>query len=618
MPESPQDALCRGTLEYLLKCPCEHQRLDFKQVLNLGDTRGKAELAKDVLAIANSGGGHLIVGVKDVGRQVVGLSANDLGLLRDSKSVNDKLKPYCGEFIQVHLAIHEVDSDSTLGRVSLALLWIPPAKSKIPAQQDGTYSQGGLGGKPEFVFRKGDVLIRRADESVKVALPSELNEHEAAPYVLTSLPGDEFINPYDFAGTATREMFKGRHAEITSLLDNIQSGTHTAIFGLQRIGKTSLVEEALIEKIQLKPQLAGQVFFTKIDFQRTGTEFSTYGGILISLFRAVAEAGCAQDPSDIENQVSLSMRQLVGGKRELLLMFTRLIEGAAERVTGRLVIFLDEFSELCRVIEANQAILAKNPSRKVGHPRELLADVDLMQWFSSMVKSKAIKGKLVFLFALRPFVAEYDDKRNLQLLKLTKPIMLYHLDGRAARSLITEPILGQICVHTDAAGYLADLTNGHPYLLQFMLKELVDRSMRGSREITVNDVKSLESEMVKEGPGYDAQFRVLDSDYSVDYVLNPTRTRIGNGILALIAKIAHVSKEGWVEVNKIIEQLQLSHSIAPEETHALLAQLLRAKILEDKPSQLEHQVRMSIPLLRKRYIQQNMYLKHFQGLRSAR
>ena len=569
--------------------------------------------------MANSGGGHIVVGVEESGHVVVGIDDKELALLKDSKSVNDKLRLFYGDFVTVHLAVHEIKTTDQQANFRVAVLWIPAAKKKIPAQADGAYSQPGPGGKQDIVFRKGDVYVRRGDESTKISLPDELEQGDSSPFVFVSqIPETGFQNPYGFAASATPAMFKGRQAEINTLLNNIASGTHTSIFGLQRIGKTSLVEQVFTEEICKRPNLLRSVKFTKIDFQTTGTEFGTYGEFLTSLFRAVAGAGTSREPADVENQLSLSMKQLVGGKRELLLLFTRLIEGAAERVEGKPVIFLDEFSEFCRVIEANQSRLIKNPGRKFSHPRELLVDVDLMQWFSSLVKSSAIRGRIVFLLAVRPFVAEYDELRHLQLLKLMKPIMLYHLDDAAARQLIVEPSQGQIHFDSDAVDYLIDLTDGHPYLLQFMLKELIDRAMAGSRLVRRSDVRAFENEMISEGPGYDAQFKILDSDYSIDYVLNPSRTKVGNGILSLIAKAGHESKEGWVPVRRVVEQLDTNHKVTPEETSSLLAQLLRAKILEERNFNGEHQIRMSIPLLRKRYIQQNMYLKHFHAGTSRR
>ena len=45
---------------------------------------------------------------------------------------------------------------------------------------------------------------------------------------------------------------------------------------------------------------------------------------------------------------------------------------------------------------------------------------------------------------VRPFMSEYDDREELQILKLMKPITLYHLDDRAAKALICEPLQGRI------------------------------------------------------------------------------------------------------------------------------------------------------------------------------
>jgi predicted HTH transcriptional regulator len=71
----------------LLDSPCETANLDFKETLDLTNSRDRVELAKDVLAMANSGGGHIVVGVEDVTRQV-GISEEAPAALRDAKTVN--------------------------------------------------------------------------------------------------------------------------------------------------------------------------------------------------------------------------------------------------------------------------------------------------------------------------------------------------------------------------------------------------------------------------------------------------------------------------------------------------------------------------------------------------
>jgi hypothetical protein len=149
------------------------------------------------------------------------------------------------------------------------------------------------------------------------------------------------------------------------------------------------------------------------------------------------------------------------------------------------------------------------------------------------------------------------------------------------------------------------------------LKDIVDHLKREGRSLLkCSAIVSVEERLISEGPAYDAHFKVLDSDYSVDYVINPGKTRVGNGVLAVIAKIGSEKPEGWVGIRDICSFLA-GHTISFEETHAILDQLLRAKIIEECEIDGELHVRMSIPLLRKRYMRQNMYPKYFQGLSKA-
>ncbi len=218
------------------------------------------------------------------------------------------------------------------------------------------------------------------------------------------------------------------------------------------------------------------------------------------------------------------------------------------------------------------------------------------------------------MFALKPFMAEYDSRHNLQILKLVKPITLYHLDESAAKALMIEPLRGRIAVEQQAADYLYQITSGHPYLIQFFLHQIVD-TVKGEHRPSIykEDIKQFEEVMISEGPAYDAHFKVLDSDYSVADVMEPGRARLGKGVLALIAKIGNQEKEGWVPINRIQTALTV-HDCTFEDTDELLDQLLRAKILEEREINGTLCFKISIPLLRKRYVRQNLYSKYFRSL----
>jgi len=61
--------LSLSRLMSLIDSPCETAALDFKETVDPTQCRDRVELAKDVLAMANSGGGHIVVGVEDATRR---------------------------------------------------------------------------------------------------------------------------------------------------------------------------------------------------------------------------------------------------------------------------------------------------------------------------------------------------------------------------------------------------------------------------------------------------------------------------------------------------------------------------------------------------------------------
>jgi TIR domain len=430
-----------------------------------------------------------------------------------------------------------------------------------------------------------------------------------------------FTNPYEFDTTASYQTFKGRHAEIDDILDSIESGTHTAIFGLQRMGKTSLMEEGLEERLKLDPQLAARVLMAKIDFQRLGGEQVKYGDLVRAIIGAIAQAMSAgklgRSTPDVRMLTNELFRQNDQGDRtQFFAKFTNLIYEMAKASQRQIVLFIDEFSEIRKAIEQNRRALVDKPMRNRNLlPHDLYLDVPFMHHLSSMLRDRNLKRKLTLIVAVRPFMAEYDDKEDLQILKLMRPITLYYLDEAAAKALIVEPMSDSVGYEAGAVDYLYRLTGGHPYLLQFILKSLIDRCRRERRyTITRQDIESIERRMISEGPAYDAQFEVVISDYSVDEITIPQEARLGKGTLALIAKIGAEQEQGWVFENQIVEALA-KHEIPREKAASLLSQFVRVKILEEKAIAGNLSYRMSIPLLRKRFVEQNLYLKYFRRSR---
>jgi len=626
MPHDARQLVSRQVLEQCLNCQYETENLDFKEALDLSKPKDRLELIKDVLAMANTVGGYIIVGVRDKDYCRVGVSDDASKSLKDGTSVNDKLRGICRDLVTVHAAMHEV-TDESGNMVAVALICVLPLEKMLPAPEDGYYDVSRDGKKPEtrWVFRKGDVLIRKADSSTRAIT---VEDYVRRPYSVESFHTfidplkksglQDFQNPYDFNFAASNEMFKGRVDEINDLLMSVENGAHVSVFGLQRIGKTSLVEEALTSRAKQNPRLKDLVF-ARVNLQEIGSEFITYKQLLEHIIMTIALAfpetsdGTAVQAA-IEQFLAAPRRYKVGDKSGMFEDYKRIIETIVQKSPRQIVLFMDEMSELCRAIERNDQLARHKPNRNdTLHPHEMLVDVPLIHLFSSLLKTKSLQRKLTFVFAIRPFVAEYDRDRGLQLLKLAKPIELNNLEEQAARRLISDPISGAIVVEDAAVDYLYLLTAGHPYLIQFMMQDLVNTAKTGGQvTIQLSDIKRLEEKMINKGVTYEPLFELLDSDYSVDEVMNPKTADLGRGTLALISKIGTVRPGGWVADREVKEELA-KFRISERPAAQILKQLEAAKIIEVDRQKDTTPLRVSVPLLRKRYVAQNMYSRYFRN-----
>jgi hypothetical protein len=244
-------------------------------------------------------------------------------------------------------------------------------------------------------------------------------------------------------------------------------------------------------------------------------------------------------------------------------------------------------------------------------PHDMYVDVPFIHHMSSLLKDAELRQQMTVIVLVRPFIAEYDEREGLQLLKLMKPITLRHLDETSAKELITAPVESYIDYEAGAVDYLFRLTDGHPYLLQFMLKLIVDRMKRDARPtITRDDVNWLRERMISEGPAYDAQFAVLISDYSIDEITHTKEARLGKGLLALVSQLGQ-HQHGWVSASEIYDRLQL-HQVPEEKTASLLSQLTRTCILEEGSFDGDLRYRLAVPLVQERFVKQNLYRRYFR------
>lgn len=134
----------------------ESKYVEFKEKFDHTDAQDLCEVIKDIVAMANSGGGHLLFGVRNDGSA----SGWDCTLLRslDPAQLTDKIASYVGE------QFSEFDFLEAERRGSLiAVMEVRPVHIPLIFVRPGTYDVGQ--GKQKTAFGKGTVYFRHGAKS---------------------------------------------------------------------------------------------------------------------------------------------------------------------------------------------------------------------------------------------------------------------------------------------------------------------------------------------------------------------------------------------------------------------------------------------------------------------
>jgi hypothetical protein len=151
----------------------ESADLDFKSSFNAAAQQDWCELIKDIVAMANSGGGLIVVGVKDDGSPATADLRPLMAL--DPATIVDKIEKYTDQ----HIAGFSLSSSSRRG-CSVVVLSVSSVPIPIVFTAPGTYDIGG--GKQKTAFSKGTVYFRHGpksepgtSEDLRAALKRELD-----------------------------------------------------------------------------------------------------------------------------------------------------------------------------------------------------------------------------------------------------------------------------------------------------------------------------------------------------------------------------------------------------------------------------------------------------------
>jgi len=146
----------RSVIDTLLEATRERKNLDFKESFNPDSNQDWCEILKDIIAFANSGGGHILIGLRNSGEP----SGNDVSkiLSPDHAVIGDKVRKYTGtDFCDVEILEGLKQSQR------VAIFSIGDSTVPIVFTAPGTYEKEN--GRQISAFHKGMVYFRHGAKS---------------------------------------------------------------------------------------------------------------------------------------------------------------------------------------------------------------------------------------------------------------------------------------------------------------------------------------------------------------------------------------------------------------------------------------------------------------------
>lgn len=134
----------------------ESAEVDFKEIIDFNSPKDRCEIIKDIVAMANSGGGCLLIGVKDDGTssEIDVISVLNL----DPAKITDQIRSYTQQQFS-EFKIYETQRNG--GKI--AITSIEGSSIPIVFTSPGTYDIGG--GKQKSAFAVGTVYFRHGAKS---------------------------------------------------------------------------------------------------------------------------------------------------------------------------------------------------------------------------------------------------------------------------------------------------------------------------------------------------------------------------------------------------------------------------------------------------------------------
>lgn len=255
------------------------------------------------------------------------------------------------------------------------------------------------------------------------------------------------LTPYETSKPVTGSRFFGREFEIRRVLQGGDS--NFAIMGIRRIGKTSLMRE-------LERQLREQA-------QESGDEAASERILFMDCSALTTPASLVQ-----EIVRKLRPQELARlSSKQFPIFFPDFLERMAQRYSGPIIIFLDEFDKVLTWHYADDTLLnALRAASNRGHSRYIVGG---------------------FREVLRAFSALDSPLYN-----FARPIRLKEFTREQAAAMVLDPLekLGvRFERRNDVINRIFDETAGQPNLIQFYCSILVEQLDRtGSRTVSTENL----------------------------------------------------------------------------------------------------------------------------------
>ncbi len=155
-------------LDELLAWGSEENELDYKDHCDLSSNHDKVELIRDIVAMANTQGGYIVIGVSEdrAGAPRFSPDGCDPSLLRgfDASTVRSVLENYVDEALDLQLTT--VCSVTHPG-VVFGLIFVPPSNRTPLVLSKNAQYHDPVKNKSYDIFREGDVVVRRNTSSIR-------------------------------------------------------------------------------------------------------------------------------------------------------------------------------------------------------------------------------------------------------------------------------------------------------------------------------------------------------------------------------------------------------------------------------------------------------------------